>query len=370
VLRKTDGSYPDYRYEPTECPPVLIELEKILFAEPDLAIFNGQLQVMGNGAIRWEIPQLVIWLLKRGYRVGAEIAVHDLERYVRSQYLQSKRVLGLAGLKVKAVCRMERGIELLSWADLQDSVTKKLIYENCIQSIHPFSPSAALTQELQFAKRHIREGEKFSITPPGDIDLDDAVLIISAVGPFAPRIVASWIELPDWAPSLGVGYSIPYPEGIVRNDEWESTHCPIAAEIHKKFLSLDTATKQNLRVPMGRLRSGLQSASEVDAAIDLGIALEGLYLDEDGAQGELNFRLRLRMSRYLEADPVLRRSTFNLGKNIYDMRSSAVHKGRVERRYGRMNTPDILREGFKDVADTIISFIRRGKPDWDSIQLG
>jgi hypothetical protein len=369
ILREHDGELSDFHPRSAETPQVLIDLERYLRADPELSLFDGQLQSVGNGAIRWEIAYLARWLIRRAYRVGVEEAVSGLKRYVDSPKIFIKSILGLTGLNVKSKCEFENKITLVPWDSLQDSDSKKLISKKCFESVLPIFPSAAISQEIEIPKLHYQQDEQPKFAPVDQTDIDDAVLIISVVGPFAPRVFVSWWELPDWAPSLALGYSLPFPEGREVHDNWTDDHCLTATTLFKQFCCLDNGKKEEYRVPLRRLITGLRSLSLADRSIDLGIALESLFLGDEDMQGELNFRLRLRMSRYLETDIEKRKEVFNLAKDIYDLRSKAVHTGRLGNLHRSQQTTHLLLKGYELAALAIRRFILEGKPDWTAIQL-
>jgi hypothetical protein len=369
VSKERENDYIDFRPRQPGTPQVLVDLEKQLQVEPDLGIFDGQLQAFGNGAVRWELYSLVEWLIQRGIRVGAEQAVEDLQTYLNASQLPCKTIEAISGLRVSSRSRFEGGIELVPWESLEESSTKKTIYRRSSESLIPSVPTAAVTQQVQITKLHYKEGDKVSLPRYDTADIDDAIRAICVIGPFAPRIIAAWCELPEWAPSFWVGFSCAFPEGReIRNDIWTDEHSFAAGKLLKSFFSLDAEEKTRLRVPMDRLISGLRSVSPVDAAIDLGIALEALYLDGNNKQTELTFRLKLRIARFLESLPVQRKEIFDLVGVIYDIRSGAVHSGDIPRKF--KNSLEAIRAGFDIAARTIRKFIEEGRPDWDSIQLG
>ena len=101
-----------------------------------------------------------------------------------------------------------------------------------------------------------------------------------AVVPFATEVLVSWLDPPPWAPVMGVGYSTPPLEGRRRHDVWTDEHCRAAPKLFETFRSLSAETKDALRLPLQRLSMAMRRLSNVDSAIDLGIALEALFLND------------------------------------------------------------------------------------------
>ena len=113
-------------------------------------------------------------------------------------------------------------------------------------------------------------------------------------------------------------------------------------------------------------------AGPVDSAIDLGIALESLLLNDlDDERGELTFRLRVRGARLLGKTLDERREIYKALNAVYGLRSSAVHSGVLSETLNSKQLNDILERGQQIAADLVESVLRRGKsPDWGDVVLG
>src|SRR4030095_1497441 len=120
---------------------------------------------------------------------------------------------------------------------------------------------------------------------------------IGLVGPVAPYERLTWFEPPEWAPILGNSFLVPFHEGYISRTPWPPDAAGQARELYEKFSQLSPSDKDLMRLRMRRLNSAMRRLNTVDAAIDLGITLESLFLND--AEGELSFRLRLRATRVL-----------------------------------------------------------------------
>jgi len=121
---------------------------------------------------------------------------------------------------------------------------------------------------------------------------------------------------------------------------------------------------------MQRLNSAMRRLSQGDAAIDLGVVFEILFLPEERAdRSELSFRLRLRAARYLEDDPQERRRVFSLINDLYKARSAAVHTGHLPERINNVPVQDLLGKGFDIAAGALGRMISDGEPDWLQVTL-
>jgi hypothetical protein len=123
-----------------------------------------------------------------------------------------------------------------------------------------------------------------------------------------------------------------------------------------------------LRIPLDRLHRVLRQGSIVDKAIDLGIALEALLLHDIKSTEQLGFRLRLRGSLLLGGDLETRHQQMRSLRDVYVLRSTAVHQGRLEETERNRVT---LNEGLRICAKLLHLLIDRGgEVDFTTLELG
>ena len=96
-------------------------------------------------------------------------------------------------------------------------------------------------------------------------------------------------------------------------------------KLYADIMRLHQETRTALQVPITRWRRSMEQRDDTDSMIDLGIALESLYLK--GLESELSFRFQLRAAWYLGKDQTDREALMEEFKQIYDYRSKAVHTG-------------------------------------------
>ncbi len=129
------------------------------------------------------------------------------------------------------------------------------------------------------------------------------------------------------SPSLGRGAR---PLSIT-SDEQAATVGDVLAEVKK------VNRKANVALAMRRYVSALTRRHHDDMLIDFWIALEALFGEE---QGELNYRLALRIAMFIEHEPTARRSLFEFAKRSYGLRSEIVHGVMVGPQYDLLNKTD------------------------------
>ncbi len=187
-------------------------------------------------------------------------------------------------------------------------------------------------------------------------------------GPSAPVNLGSWDELSPWVPHRGSSAAIKLPLNMGGRFEKKSYDWSKAKPVHEKWVRLSAKEKRHLRVPLQRLNTAMRREHEVDSAIDLGIALEAVFLsDREPDRGELGFTLRIRAARLLKADRDSRQELSRFMRMLYEMRSSAVHTGEISEVIGGMRVHRILEKGYLLTAQAIEHIIMNGGPDWQAI---
>ena len=132
--------------------------------------------------------------------------------------------------------------------------------------------------------------------------------------------------------------------------------------------NLASEVTQKLRVPIDRWMKAKMDANPVDVFINLGTAMESLYLNDVGNAGEFRFRLALRAAWYLGKGGVGRRTLFGDFKEIYDRRSKAAHTGKLTE---SEQTSEFTRKAQDLCRKSIVRIIEDGQfPDWNQLVLG
>lgn len=353
---------------PEEADQPLVELLKHLREELELRIFDGKMQHLPDMGRRVEYRDLAAWLIYRASSVGEKQAVEDLERYLGETRVPILVAVAVGGLRPITSCDFENGLKLVPWEEVPDSLQKTMFYQQSVQSGGFHLPQAALVDRLRLqvdpAQLHIKQDEPIDYT-----EFHDALLCTGLVGPTAPYVLAYWLSPPEWAPIIGRGYSRPHVEGPGGTPgHLPAESCDEARRIYSAFSDLPQARKTRLRLPMQHINRAMRRSSFVDCAIDLGIALESLFLsDITPDRGEFTFRLKVRGARFLGSDYEDRDRLFKLLGDLYTARSQAVHTGRVEEEIRRVPIHELLETGCRLASEAIKRFIVEGEPDWKEI---
>ncbi len=141
-----------------------------------------------------------------------------------------------------------------------------------------------------------------------------------------------------------------------------------AMSLYSTRKNLRPEVTQKLRVPIDRWTKSKMDINPVDRFINLGTALESLYLEDLRNEGELRFRMALRAAWHLGTDEVGRRSLFDDFKKIYHRRSKAVHTGNLNE---TERSPEFMAQAQELCLKAIVKVIEDGEfPNWDRLVMG
>ena len=145
--------------------------------------------------------------------------------------------------------------------------------------------------------------------------------------------------------------------------------------LYKKLINLDSSDREKLQIPIDRWIKSKTPQNPIDKIIDLGIALEALYVP-DGGSGEIRFKFAIHAAWHLGEDKEDRRKLMKEFKEIYDWRSKVVHTGKFPNKTKRTTfTPEEVDKFIERAQDlcreSIMKILDDGKfSDWNSLILG
>ena len=144
-------------------------------------------------------------------------------------------------------------------------------------------------------------------------------------------------------------------------EELRKLYCGIAR--------LDSEKRAKLQVPITRWITSVGQRDEVDRMIDLGIALDALFLD-DGERWNLTQKFAHRASCYLGEDKTQRQELYSFFEEIYNNRSGAVHRGVLRKEGTSEEIKEFIRGAQSLCLRSIKTAIARGIPqnakEWET----
>ena len=149
---------------------------------------------------------------------------------------------------------------------------------------------------------------------------------------------------------------------------------------YKELINLDSNTEEKLQIPIDRWIKSKAEDNPVDKIIDLGIALESLYLSGTESKNEIRFRFSLHAAWHLGEDKKEHREgLMKKFKAIYDWRSAVVHTGKLPKKgrekkkkpYTQEEVREFIRNAQDLCRDSIVKILEDGEfPDWNNLILG
>ncbi len=242
-------------------------------------------------------------------------------------------------------------------------------------------PTAGLYCFTQLKPQTCREDEVNSIKIERRSDtLYEACACLGLIGPSAPQPLVYWSELEEWVPLNGYtisGFSyVPFEVLSSSQHPFSKTDLQEARYLYGQFLSCSESTRTKLRIPLARLTQAIGRSNLVDKALDLGIALESLLLDDLSSNEQLSLSFRIRGAWLLGKDAHDRHRLERIFKQLYRCRSLAVHKGKFDKDHVKIDSDsisiqDLLRTGEQICASIIKKVLEEAKfPEWDRLILG
>ena len=141
--------------------------------------------------------------------------------------------------------------------------------------------------------------------------------------------------------------------------------------VYMGLTQLPSKTWDKLRISIDRWAKSMAEEDPVDQIVDLGIALESLYVPD--SQGESRFRLASHASWHLGSNKVERRKLWKEFRAIYDARSQVVHTGRLGKKFSKdsFDKAKFVKRGQELCWQGITSVIEAGTiPNWSDLALG
>ena len=145
-----------------------------------------------------------------------------------------------------------------------------------------------------------------------------------------------YVKDPKSGVYIGLSFGTSPRKDLISNDPPEVLPKHTANLIKKlwKYYDLDSLrNNKSLQIIIRRFYDSAQRLNDEDAIIDLMIALEALFLNENS---ELNHRLALRISKLLEPD-VDNQLVYDFIKKAYIVRSKVAHGSTLTAKYFNFN---------------------------------
>ena len=342
--------------------------------------------VTGGRVNGFHVNELLEHLIDVSLVRGAEYAANDFYECVKKSTIGIKAITMIDGAKTEDVIEISEGISLVPIPkdsrelppyilvppdinysgylggtliivdQLVSPVFARPLDSSTTDFLAPFDQSTASDEHPDFSV------EEFCIALSLSINhIVEEVSWWSYIDPDQVYAVNALRNSLAYAPGKILGSSKPSIE-VNKKDIQEAVSLYVA----RKSLSQKVARK--LRVPIDRWIKSKMNENGVDTFINLGTALESLYLRDINAQGEVGFKLSLRAAWYLGNDAQERIALKKDFSKIYELRSKAVHSGILKESY----VPPKFTERAQELClKSITKIIQNGEfPDWNQLVMG
>ncbi len=368
-----------------------------------IGIFRGRGLQSIDGWMFASILNAAILLLRRAHQTGDAVrVVNGFYAFLMSNEADAQYITALTGLHPSECIELDTNLYLMPFSDVPASYQKEGLLQMTPPRLGSFTrgafrqPTAALVLNFQIkpALVEFREIEGISNIDFGDTklpnnfgdlfrELRDICQFFTLVGPTPVVQIGSWTRIDDSNPmaQLPRGFHSPmheidpYPPLGEENRVTEIS-ADSALAIFSCYRSIPRKIKDSLRIPLDRLNLAMRRANAEDRAIELGIALESLLLNDIESYTPLSYQLRLRGALLHGGTETDRANVYDLLHDIYDLRSKAAHGGKLKirdkfRNGQRMKTESRLWQGIELCAHLIRKVAEQKKwPDWKSLVLG
>lgn len=352
-------------------------------------IRNDMLQsaiiVTGGPMDGFSIGDLVRHLVTIAFCRGAQHAARSFHECVESTNVQMQFITLLDGIKIEHEIEISEGIRLvpipnsaeefppyiltLSMGHYTDYYGRTLIMVD-----ERVSPVFADPSEMSRKDRPSPFVRSNLSTDHSDFNVAKFCEALSLSINHAVHYTAWWTHVnPDDAYAVRTtGQSPAYSSAFHRKNrpaEVTAVDVQNAIALYTTQKNLDSKVTKKLRVPVERWLRSKTDSDPVDVFINLGTAIESLFLnDVGGDSGELRFRIALRAAWHLANDPTERSSLLGDFKDIYDRRSKAVHTGDLNE---KERAPEFMAKAQELCLRSIVKVIEDGEfPDWGRLVVG
>lgn len=353
----------------------------VSFIERELEEYVDEGQIWVPGA-KVSVERLLAKLLDIAMVAGIE---HAAEAFLKSAEENQCPVQDFAlirGITIKDAIEVYDGIRLIQLPSSKNDLPHFLpLSASGIPQSH-FVSATLLTMDCMYSSRFYNPSTipRFShAIRSADAPRFDANMFCRALSLVCDAPVyqsVKWTHLADdeiasvpGNTSISFAYDAPLlfelPQLTISNDQVEESK-----RLYEALMDFNAREREKLQIAINRwIYSHRRSIYDVASRIiDIGIALECLYLRDTGP--ELRYRLSLLGAWYLGEDRKERETISKQLKDAYNLRSRAVHEGILPQKH-KADSTGLIKTARDLCRRTIIKIIREGRfPDWEKLVLG
>ena len=348
----------------------------------------------------YPLTEVLTQLLRIAIVHDIKKAVSDFDRYAKENCVRVKDVALLEGIRIETPVQVDDGIQLIPLPDSTSNLSghfAPFVYPFSHLPLHHFCSKTLLVVDYSVCPAFLRPRDKSTT------EQEYFKRIMHSRQTHVASVVEKLSQALSLACNQAIGFSVMWKQwprnelfclgpvelsavitSVMNSAElslfrvsnmFSNTDVDEAQRLYKCFKN--RSLSENLRTPIQRWISskGAANLNLIDSIIDVGIALETLYLSKSESSGEISFRLSVRAAWHLGQDVEDRKRLQDTLKKIYDRRSKAVHNGTLDEEI-QCGGKRILISEFIELAQdlcrkSIFKIFKDGRiPDWNSLILG
>jgi len=321
-------------------------VKELLRAIPELKDLEEKTLRRISGGGRLSFSRVAISILER-LSLGDEPKQirDDIVDFVSRKSVANFYLAGIGGISLPKKLQITDQASIISADDISPSWAREFVFRiNRLGKIEgagheSLRPQAALMvtndQQVVFPKKS-RTPAKNGLSKAAIRNLEQVTsfCLTLASENAAPVFTAktSWIDHPAQSYhglAGGSGGTSPGEKQTSRYDEFDAD---LVGELFKSVDCLEEKDRTTLFLAVERLRRSRLHEEPVNRAIDLGIALEIIFLHKIDSNQELSYRAGIHAAFLLGANEEERRSIRDVVRNAYGARSNAVHTGQLKKK--------------------------------------
>jgi hypothetical protein len=375
-------------------PEIESDLLSLIEIEPEFDSFNGKMLNQGRGYHRVELKTVLDWLLYITDKFDEDVALSNLKKFSQINHMPVQEFLAISGIAINSSIELSEDIRLIPFHEVPPCIVKDAldpalfkpeflaqfgISPGVFSFLNHNPPKTVIVKPVKAKPKFQSPEDTSSNFCPESKALYEVCECITLVSSAAPLPIVNWVMPEDWVPCsgfIGGGWSTPVIEILdktvinLTDDELLDLK-----SLFGKFCLLDQKIRDGLRIPIQRLNQARRRKNIADKAIDLGVALEALYVNDRSSHEQISFTLRLRASWHLSDNYEHRKELIDIFNKIYECRSRAVHTGKLDHNIklkGRtIQTSDLLKMADELCVLSIRKVIKDSSyPNWESLILG
>jgi hypothetical protein len=362
---------------------LLASLNLRLQSDSRVQALNGKL--IGPGTVRelFSTDRLAQWWVWRANEVGQEIADGDLESYLNKSEVHSLQTLWVYGLETDQAHEIYPGVSLVPTIEMPISQDQEGFLESrfAYSSNITIVPQAALVCRVSIPRNSSEEpSDKMKVVGEAQRKLRAIALIMNCLSAtmcfagFATSYCPPEVPPGFLGAARGGGASIqdilPLTTAVFKEGNTE-----LLRRLVDAYLCLPERDRTRFSRVLHRLSIAKARLEDGDRALDLGIALEMVLLDDKhggGLPGQHNVQFRLRGSWLIGESADDRKKLFKALGEIYTHRSQVAHTGAAPsiEKMEPATRREVLGVHFSIAERILVRLIENGFPDWNNLILG